>query len=208
MNLSNQEKEKIILLATHNPNKVKRFQNNLKLKNIKIVSTQDLKLNTIEVQENGKDEYENSKIKAKAYFQKYNIPSLAIDTGFYIEGLTDDKQPGKHVQRIAGVLETDSDETRFKKMTNFYMQIAKNQGGIAKAQFKDVFCLFDGSDFKFQEAFREAVLTDKIFQKDVHFPIASIYKVSAFNKYYHQLSEAEMVEYIKPSLEAIKRFFT
>ena len=205
---SNLKNIKKILLATHNPSKVKRFQLNLKIDSVKFLSPQDLNLAKIDVEENGEDEFVNSQIKAKAYFTLSNdIPCLSLDTGFYIEGLPTEQQPAKHVQRIAGVLDTDSDQTRFEKMTNYYRQIARDQGGEAKAYFKDVFCLFDGIKTCFQVAKREALLTDFINQKDVNFPIASIYKVPTFNKYYHDLNQQEMLEYIKPSLDAVKKFF-
>jgi len=141
---TNLEDLKIILLATHNPSKIRRFQKNLKIPKVEFVSPRDLNLLKVEAKEDGKDEFVNSEIKARAYFEVAKIPCLSLDTGFYIQDLPDNKQPAKHVQRIAGVLETDSDEIRFQKMTDHYRQIAKNKGGQAEAFFKDVFCLFNG----------------------------------------------------------------
>jgi len=195
-----------ILFGTHNPSKIKRFQDACKFpEGYKLVTPQELNLPKFEIEENGQDEWENAKIKAIAYFEKSIVPALSLDTGFYIEGLKLEEQPGKHVQRKAGVLETDSGEVRFEKMTKFYIDIANKFGGEVEAYFKDVFCLFDGESFLRQEALRPVLLTNKIVEKDVHFPIASLYKVEKFNKYHHQLSALENDEYVRPSVEAVER---
>jgi|688.fasta_scaffold39139_4 XTP/dITP diphosphohydrolase len=197
--------KKIVLFATHNPAKIKRFLENVKLQNCKLVSPQDLDLPKIDPEENGSSELENAKIKATAYFEISKVPSISLDTGFYVEGLQDSEQPGKHVQRIAGVLDTDSDEERFEKMSKYYTDIAKKFGGTAEAYFKDVFCVYNGKQYFYAEARREALLTTKIYQKDVHFPIASVYKIPRLNnKYYHQLNPEEMLDYIKPSILAVQ----
>ncbi len=170
-----------------------------------MVSPDQISLSKVDAREDGENEFVNSEIKAKAYFYASGVISLSLDTGFYVENLPDNQQPGKHVQRIAGVLEFDSDEVRYQKMVDYYINIAKSQGGTAMAYFKDVFCLFDGKKIMFSEGKRPFLLTTKINQKDVNFPIASIYKVPQFDKYYHDLNEAQMLEYIKPSLIAASK---
>jgi inosine/xanthosine triphosphate pyrophosphatase family protein len=199
------KEEKIILLATHNPSKIERFQTNLKIDGVKLISPDQISLSKVDAKEDGEDEFVNSEIKARAYFYASGVISLSLDTGFYVENLPDEQQPGKHVQRIAGVLEGDSDEIRYQKMVDYYINIAKSQGGTAMAYFKDVFCLFDGKKIIFSEGKRPSLLTTKINQKDLNFPIASIYKVPQFNKYYHDLNKIEMLEYIKPSLKAASK---
>jgi hypothetical protein len=89
-------------------------------------------------------------------------------------------------------------------MSKFYINIAKENGGTAKAYFKDVFCLFDGVEYFFSQSKREALLTTQVFKVDINFPIASVYKVSEFDKYYHQLNDQEMQKYIKPSTDAFQ----
>lgn len=198
-------RQKVILFATHNPAKVKRFLENVTLYDCRLVAPQDLDLPKIDPKEDGKNELENAKIKATAYFDIAKLPCISLDTGFYIKGLKDTQQPGKHVQRIAGVLEGDTDEKRFAKMSKYYINIANNFGGEVEAYFKDVFCVYNGSRYFYSEAKREALVTNKIYQKDVHFPIASVYKIPSLNnKYYHQLSSSEMLEYIKPSILAVQ----
>ncbi|MEI6728590.1 MAG: non-canonical purine NTP pyrophosphatase [bacterium] len=196
-----------ILFASHNPSKFKRFKDSIDWVDLglELVTSHDLNLPIQDPDETGATEKENAKIKADAYYKISKIPSLALDTGFYIENYPPEKQPGKHVQRIAGVLHSDSDDQRFEKMSQYYINIAKEFGGKAKAYFLDVFCLFDGRNYFYEEAKRSALITDKVNFKDVHFPIASVYKVSQFGKYYHDLSPEEMREYIQPSLNAVKK---
>ena len=198
------------LFATHNPSKVKRFQTHLKNSNVVLLSTKELELAKIDPAETGSNEEENALIKAKAYYDlvknNYEIKGVvSLDTGFYIYNIPKSKQPGKHVQRIAGVKENTTDQEKFELMTNYYRKIARNMGGFAESYFLDVFCLFDGQNIKYAKAKRPAFLTDKIFREDVHFPIASIYTVTKNGKYYHDLNTQEMADYISPSVQALEQ---
>lgn len=194
-----------VLLATHNPAKVKRFKTAGNIDGVELVAPKDIELGKVEAVENGDSEKANAKIKSMAYYQASGLPSLSLDTGFYIHGLPADKQPGRHVQRVAGVDDDTSDEDRFNKMSTYYMSLAKSFGGSVEAYFLDVFCLYDGQKEMYIEARRPALLTDSYKVKDVHLPIASLYKVPQFDKYYHDLSPAELDEYVKPSIEAVKQ---
>jgi XTP/dITP diphosphohydrolase len=196
-----------ILFASHNPSKFRRFKDSIDWNELgfEFVRITDLNLPIEDPEETGATEKENAKIKADAYYKISKIPSLALDTGFYIENYPPEKQPGKHVQRIAGVLHSDSDDQRFEKMSQYYIKIAKEFGGDAKAYFLDAFCLFDGTNYFYEEARRSALITDRVNFKDVHFPIASVYKVPQFGKYYHDLSPDQMKEYIQPSVDAVKK---
>ncbi len=211
-NLEIVEKNRLeILLATHNKSKIKRYQEKLDFQEITFVTTDDLEITISEPDENGSDEWENAKIKAKAYYQKTGKVSLAQDTGLYfdyesLKGKHSDEefpeQPGKDSQVIAGVTLHDSQEKRYEKMLKFYTGIAKRFGGQIKAYFKDVFCLYDGQKFYKAEGIRRITFTEKVHsQKDVYFPLCSFYKVDRFNKYYHDLSEEEMEQFLEPGLK-------
>jgi len=192
-----------ILLATHNPSKIKRIKTHVHLENIDFITPKDLNLKITEPKEDGQSELENSKIKATAYFEVAQIPSLALDTGFYMHNLPENQQPGKDVQSSAGVNPGDDDETRYQKMLNFYQNLVKPFGLETPAYFKDVYCLFDGTNYWQETAIREVILTTTEVGKDVHFPIASIFKIPSLNKHYHDLSPEEMLDFIQPSLEAV-----
>lgn len=75
-----------ILIATGNKHKVQEFKNILSNMNLDIdlVCPADFNDDS-EPEENGKTYAENSYIKAKYYFDKYHLPTLADDSGIEID---------------------------------------------------------------------------------------------------------------------------
>lgn len=197
-----------ILIATHNPSKIKRLKDNFNLENVEFVSPIELSLKIKEPKEDGQSEWENAKIKATAYYEIAKIPSLSLDTGFYLNNLADDKQPGKDVQGSAGVLATDDDETRNTKMITYYQSLVAPFGEETPAYFKDVYCLFDGKKYFQAVGIRDVILTKQVVGKDVHFPITSLFKAANSNKFYHELDSIQMLAFIQPNLMAVMDILT
>ena len=81
-----------ILIATKNEAKIKRYSTILNVLGIKYKTLKDSDTH-IEVEENGSTPQENSIIKAKAYYESYNMPVLADDSGLILDKLPLDKQP-------------------------------------------------------------------------------------------------------------------
>lgn len=90
-----------ILIATKNKAKIKKYSTILDELNIKWTTLNDLGKD-ITVEENGNTPKENSIIKAKAYYQAFNMPVLADDSGLMLDKLPEDKQPGVFVRRHNG----------------------------------------------------------------------------------------------------------
>jgi thioredoxin reductase (NADPH) len=195
-----------VLFATHNPSKVARLNQYVSVPNVELLSTQEFGVKSIEVDEHGKDEIENSQAKAKAFFDAYNIPSMALDTGLYFEGVSEDEQPKQNVQGTAGVEFGDSDEVRYQKMTDHYIVLANKYGGSLNGYFLDVYTLFDGKNYYTQSAKRPILLTNQVHNKDVHFPIASLYTVNGV--YHHEMTDEQMAEYLQPSMGAVGTLLT
>ena len=89
-----------ILLATHNPAKVKRYTNLLNhIPNLELVSLSDINVTDIvdEPHENSKD---NSIHKAKTYSKKTNLITIAIDEAVTTNFLPENEQPGVYVRRL------------------------------------------------------------------------------------------------------------
>lgn len=193
-----------VLLATHNKSKIQRFKSKLALEGLEFVTLEDLSLEINEPEENGINEWENAKIKAKAYFDVSGLPSLAEDTGLYFLDLPPDKQPGKDVKSSAGVLATDSGEIKFKKMTDFYINIANSLVGQAEAYFLDEYCLYNGKEFKRATGKRYITVTNKVNKVDINFPICSLYSVKSSGKHYQELNDLEMEEFLKPSIDGAR----
>ena len=115
---------KEIFFATMNKDKIMKMKNRLKNLDIKIVTPYDQNIK-IEIQENGKSVIENATLKAKAYFDKIQMPTIATDSALYVENF--DIQPGLFVKRINGVtLEED-------KLEEHYINELNKVGGKSKA---------------------------------------------------------------------------
>jgi len=87
-----------IVLATHNPGKVREIADLLRPLGLDVVSAGELGLP--EPEETAKDFLGNACIKAEAAAQASNLPALADDSGFCVDGLNGD--PGIYSARWAG----------------------------------------------------------------------------------------------------------
>lgn len=90
-----------ILIATKNEAKIKKYSTMLNVLGIEYKTLKDFDSN-INVEENGNTPRENSVIKAKAYYEAFNMPILADDSGLILDKLATDKQPGVFVRRHGG----------------------------------------------------------------------------------------------------------
>lgn len=101
-----------LLLASGNAHKAEEFTElfDPKFVTVKVAS---LKLDVIE---DGQSYFENALIKAKAYFDKFNVPVLADDSGLNVAALPDEL--GLHSARFGGdgLKDRDRAELLLKKM--------------------------------------------------------------------------------------------
>jgi|GEM_PF-1063258 len=195
-----------ILLATHNQSKAKRYLDYINHPDIKLITAKDIRAVVPEPQENGQDEIQNAKIKAKAYFEATGKICLSQDTGLYFEDLPAGyTQPQKNVQGIAGVTTRDSQEVRFQKISKYYTSLAKKLGGQVLGYFKDIYCIYDGQKYYLEEGIRRILMVDKThLKKDIFFPLCSFYKDYKTKKYYHDLTADQMQGFLEPSLQRLK----
>lgn len=87
-----------ILVATHNKGKIKEISEMLENENIKVISLSDLN-DQDEVVENADNFRGNAFLKANYYYQKYNLPCLADDSGLVVDSLNG--MPGVYSARYA-----------------------------------------------------------------------------------------------------------
>lgn len=113
------EKCSVLFYATKNHSKLHNMHYRLREHSVQILSPEDLDYE-IEVNENGATATDNAVIKALAYYSKVKMPTIAGDSGMYIEGLPQDKQPGLHVRRVNGKALSD------EEMIEYYADIASN----------------------------------------------------------------------------------
>lgn len=206
-----------ILFATHNPSKVERLRQFVSVPKVEIITTAELLLkkdqnldavngSELIVDENGDNEIENAKIKAVAFYKAFGTPCMSLDTGLYFEGVTDDEQPKQSVQGKAKVEFHDDPETKYDKMVKYYTELATKYGGSLNGYFLDVYGIWNGKDFDYVSAKRPIIMTNKVNQKDVHFPITSLYTVNGI--YHHDMNEQQMTDYLQPSMTAVSKLLT
>ena len=115
---------KSLFFATRNKNKIENMEYRLRDYDIKLITPYDLNID-LDINENGKTVTENALIKAKEYYKKTNISTIAGDSALFVEKFNN--QPGLFVKRVNGK-ELNDDE-----LENYYIQELKKIGGKSKA---------------------------------------------------------------------------
>ncbi len=115
---------KRIFFATKNKYKIKNMKD--RLKEYEIVTPYDLNID-INIEENGTNVIENALIKAKAYFNVVNMPTIATDSALYVDKFV--KQPGLYVRRINGNVMTDDE------LEAYYQNELNKIGGKSSAYY-------------------------------------------------------------------------
>ena len=155
-----------VLFATTNPAKIKRYAKKLKEKNIEVLTIKDLGIN-LKPEETGKNAIENAYIKAKTYYDKTKIPTIGMDDCLFIEGISEEEQPGTNVRRVNGKRLND------EEMIEHYTKLVKKYGNklTAKWVYGMVVCT-DKGIFKFTWSKDDFYLVDKPIEKrNVGYPL-------------------------------------
>ncbi len=123
-----------ILVATHNKNKIKEIKeiSNLKYEFISLIDVDDKN----SVIEDGKSFRENAYKKAKYYFDLYELPTLADDSGLVVKSLKG--APGIYSSRYGGIEGNDANN-------NKKLLIEMKQFNNRKAYYYCSFCYIDNN---------------------------------------------------------------
>jgi len=194
---------KKVVFATGNPSKAKRFSKGLLKYDIEVLSLKDLNLD-IEINENGNDAIENALIKARACFQKTNMPTIGMDDTLYLENVPIDKQPGLYVRRING--KTLNDDEMLKHYTN----LVKQYGIDGKLDCKWIYGLAvideNGRENTYTWSKDNFYMVNTIHEKiNPGYPLNSISKYKLIDKYFTDVTEEEL-ELIKVSEDDVVDF--
>ena len=175
-----------VLFATTNPAKVKRYKEELKNRNIELLTIKDLDFD-LKVEENGKDALENAYIKAKAYYDKTHITTIATDNNLFIEELPKEKQPGVYVRRVNGKRLTD------EEMIEYYTKLVQENGGKLTARWVYGMVIYNEKGKKeYTWSKDHFYFVDKPCDKrNPGYPLDSISIIPEFNKYMLDLTEEE-----------------
>lgn len=196
-----------ILLATNNKGKIERFK---KLINhidssIELFSPNELGINIIEVEENGKTLMDNALLKSSAYLGKVDFPILSNDTGFYVEG--DGFVDAPKRKALEGINENElSEEEISTRLLNFWKSVATRHGGKVDAAWVEAWVLlYPNGETNKVESRREIVLTDQEFGKPhIHMPVRALYYSKITNKPAVLHTEEDEIIEMQPVLEALK----
>lgn len=203
--------KKKIFLATRNEGKIERFKNLIRHTGFdaEIFTPLDLKIEDIEVEENGKTLAENAKIKARAYFGKVDMPILANDTGFFVEGEGLVDAP-KRIALAGKNEQTLTKEEIGKALLEFWREIAKKHGGKVDAAWIEAFILLDpDGTLHTANSKREVILTDQEFgEAHIQMPVRALYISKATNKPAVQHTREEEQLEMKPIIDALSRLLT
>ena len=173
-----------VLFATTNPAKVRIYKDLLTEKEIELITINDLDVQ-LNIDENGKNALENAYIKAKAYYDITKMPTIGMDDCLFIEGISEEEQPGTNVRRVNGK-RLDDDE-----MIEHYTKLVKKYGEklIAKWVYGIIICT-DKGVFKTTWSKDDFYLVDKPIEKrNVGYPLDSISIVPESGKYFAELVE-------------------
>lgn len=179
-----------VLLATTNKAKIKYYGTKLKEQGIEILTIEDLNLN-LDVEETGKSPNENAILKAKAYYEVSEIPTIAIDDGLFFENVPDEIQPGVNVRRINGKRLSDTE------MIEYYKGIVKQYGtlGQLKGYFlKSVAIVFGEKIFSFDYKANRIFSNTSSKTIDEGYPLESIQIIPNLNKFKSELDDKERIE--------------
>lgn len=193
-----------ILFATNNKSKLNLYKNMFKDTNYEILSPKDLNIQ-LEVIEDGKDQTQNAIKKAKEFQEISNMITIADDTGLYLDGLSDDKQPGTHVRRNENDISLTDDE-----MIEKYAAIAKENGGIIKGKWIKSIAIVDNNKLEYVYEYEvNKIFTDKVSNiRHEGFPLDSITITPEYNKYTVDLTDEENEKLLKVNHKKMYDYIT
>ena len=139
--------------------KQKKYREQLAEDGIELITIKDLD-EEIDINENGKNALENAYIKAETYYDKTKIPTIGMDDCLFIEGISEEEQPGTNVRRVNGKRLND------EEMIEYYTKLVKKYGNklTAKWVYGMVVCT-DKGIFKFTWSKDDFYLVDKPIEK-------------------------------------------
>lgn len=124
-----------LFYGTGNSSKLRNMRAMLAGMPIEFVTPAELGIALPQVDETGNTPLDNARLKAQAYYRKTGLPSFALDSGLYLEGLPAEKQPGPYVRRVNGRELSD------EEFLSYYQTLAHLHGGKVKAQFVNGLCV-------------------------------------------------------------------
>ena len=179
-----------LFYATNNKSKLHNMRFRLQNYPIDVLCPDDLNLH-IEVEENGSTAVENALIKASAYYEAVQFPTIAGDSGVLLTGVAEEDQPGLFVRRVNGKVLTDDE------MIDYYAGLARKNGKPCTLQYVTGIALITEDSVKTMELLdRPLQLCAEPNQNRKHKgnPLDVVTK-TADGRYFNDLSDEERIVY-------------
>lgn len=172
-----------LFYATKNRYKIQSMEDILKGTDIELITPYDVDLD-LNVEENGETVIENAILKAKPYYEKFKIPTIAADTALYVEKF--EKQPGLHTRRVDGKYLGDDD------LEKYYIDELVKVGGESKAYYNTGIVLIVNDEIKKIEIKEEFVMKSEICKNErKNDALGRIAFDTKLNKYFCELTEED-----------------
>ena len=139
-----------LLFATGNDYKFNLMKERLSVfEDIELVSPKMLGI-SINVEEDGLTAGENATKKAKAYYEATHLPTIAEDSGLYIDKFKEEQQPGLFVKRVNGREDLSDSE-----ILNYYINMLKKYDGRSLAHYFSGVCIINEEGETFSDIIEE-----------------------------------------------------
>lgn len=177
-----------ILIATSNAGKLSEMQEFLgEIPGIEFLSLKDFSENFGEPEEDGSTFAENAEKKAKYFFEKTAIPTIAEDSGVFIEALKGEL--GVKTRRW-GAGENASDE----EWMEFFLNRMKDEANRS-AEFFTASCFFDGENSEiFEGSCPGIVVQESTAPLKKGIPLSSYFIPSGKTKVFSEMTKKEKSE--------------
>jgi len=123
-----------LIYGTTNKARIDFMKRRVEPLGIEVLSLTNVDTPTLDIAENGSNPLENAKIKALAYYEALKTPVFSCDSGLYIDGLDDSRQPGINIRGQDDYMDDD-------KAVHYYSALAAELGGSMTARYKNAIVL-------------------------------------------------------------------
>jgi inosine/xanthosine triphosphate pyrophosphatase family protein len=181
-----------IIVGTTNEAKVKQILGALAPLNISVKGVENKDL-LPKVDEDGQTAIENARKKAIAYAEALNQTILSMDNALYLDGLTDDQQPGLNVRRIGNGDKRPTDED----LLRHYSEVIKRLGGRINGHWEFGVCIANSQGSLGEiNIISPRVFTSEISTKVVPgYPLESLQVDPESGKYIAEMQQSEQDEF-------------
>ncbi len=200
-----------VVFASNNKGKVKRMRMLLKRAGIMLAlkTPEELGIKSFDVAEDGATIKENAEKKARVLAALTDLPVLADDSGFFIEGTKIDPVTVKRNALNGFDEKTLSIEQIAERMQEYYKNVALSHGGRVDAEWRNALCLITRTkSVMHAEAIRPVILTaESRGAVDPYLPLRGLYISKATGNYVLEQTDEEEFRELQPITDALKNLF-